>query len=417
MLPAPPAACELGGDGTPTGAYWERMFGNPDSCTSADRLAAVYACTQVISTSIAGMPLQLFRNDGETRKRETKHWVAGLLKDAPNQAMTWSTYRTALLVSTILRGDGYSRNFWKGGRPEELFPLPPKAVTPKLTDQRRMIYEIGQNDVKVPAGTFSRPDIAHFKALSEDGLRGINPIEHCRVTMGGAVALANYGRKSALEGAPLRGIITANTDFKNPDTARRVRQSWNEAYSAALAGNGIAIFEGGDMKWSQINMSMRDAQFIESMGFSVDEICRIFNVPPHKIQKLDRATFNNIEHLSFEFYTGTLVPWIIRVEEVMNQTLLTEADRKAGLCLRHNADGLLRGDLASRSDSYQKQIGSGVMTPNEGRRLEDREPLEGGDQLLFPVNFVPLAQLGEAVATPPADPVPSPDPNPPTPTK
>ena len=144
------------------------------------------------------------------------------------------------------------------------------------------------------------------------------------------------------------------------------------------------------MKFHPVTMSMRDAQFIESMNFSVLEIARIFNVPPHKIQDLSRATFSNIEHLSREFYMASLVPWITRIEATMNLCLLTQADRDAGLYIRHNADGLLRGDLATRSESYAKQIGAGVMTPNEGRALEDRPPLPGGERLFMPSNTMPI---------------------------
>lgn len=350
------------------------------------------------------MPLQLYRQNGERRERETKHRLAGLLSDCPNEAMTWPQLREALLYQVILRGNSHSRQFWSGGYVREMFPLPFGSVTASITDLRRVVYEVGTNEFKIPPGRFFRPDIAHYKALTGTGIEGINPIQHCRLSTAAGVALARYGKTSAESGQPLRGIITAQTVFKNPDQAKQVRGRWGEAYRDSVNGDGIAIFEGGDMKFHQVTMSMRDAQFIENMEFTVAEICRIFNVPPHKIQKLDRATFNNIEHLSREFYIATLVPWLTRIEATLNQCLLTEGDRRAGLYLRHNADGLLRGDLQSRSESYQKQIGSGVMTPNEGRALEDRPPLPGGDVLVFPTNHVPLEKLGQETTNPPSDP-------------
>lgn len=391
------------GDGTlGLGSDWRRIWGS-DETSSADRLAAVYGCVSVIASSIAAMPLQLFRQDGERRERERKHRLAGLLADAPNEAMTWPQLREALLYQQIIRGNSHSRQFWSSGFVREIFPLPVGTVTASITDLRRVLYEVGDNPFKVPVGTFRRPDIAHFKALTGDGIEGINPIRHCRLSTAAGVALARYGKDSAEEGQPIRGIITAETTFKNGDQAKLVRQRWGEAWRDAQNGDGVAIFEGGDMKFHPVTMSMRDAQFIESMAFSVEEICRIFNVPPHKVQKLDRATFNNIEHLSREFYMATLVPWITRIEATLNQCLLTESDRRAGLYLRHNADGLLRGDLASRSESYQKQISSGMMTPNEGRALEDRPPLPGGDVLIFPTNHVPLEKLGQETPDPPEE--------------
>lgn len=350
------------------------------------------------------MPLQLFRQNGERREREITHRLAGLLSDAPNEAMTWPQLREALLYQVILRGNSHSRQFWSGGYVREVFPLPLGSVATSLTDARRVAYDVGSNQFKVPEGRFFRPDIAHFKALTGDGIEGINPIKHCRLSTAAGVALARYGKTSAESGQPLRGIITAATVFKNGDQAKQVRSRWGEAYRDSANGDGIAIFEGGDMKFHQVTMSMRDAQFIENMEFTVAEICRIFNVPPHKIQKLDRATFNNIEHLSREFYIATLVPWITRLEATLNQCLLTEGDRRAGLYLRHNADGLLRGDLQSRSEAMKNQIASGLMTPNEGRALEDRPPLPGGDQLLFPTNHVPLTKLGQEISDPSDEP-------------
>jgi HK97 family phage portal protein len=375
---------------------WRRLWGDGDAgTTAADRLAAVYGCVSVIASSIAAMPLQLYRQDGEKRERERKHRLAGFLADAPNEAMTWTQLREALLYTMILRGNAHARCFWSGGFVREMFPLPVGTVTSKITDLRRVVYEIGTNPWKVPPGNFSRPDLAHFKALSADGIDGINPIKHCRLSTAAAAALASYGKSSAEDGQPIRGIITAQTTFKNHEQAKDVRKRWSEAWRGAQNGDGVAIFEGGDMKFHQVTMSMRDAQFIESMSFSVEEICRIFNVPPHKVQKLDRATFNNIEHLSREFYMATLVPWITRIEATMNQCLLTKGDREAGYYLRHNADGLLRGDLQSRSAAMAQQISSGLMTPNEGRALEDRPPMPGGDVLIFPTNHVPLEMLGQ----------------------
>jgi HK97 family phage portal protein len=395
LTPAPPAP----GEGTfgpgvsgPSGDYWARMF-RDSHATSADRLAAVYACAQVISSSIAAMPLHLYRADGDNREKITDHPIAQLLTETPNAAMTWPQLREAITYQTVLKGNQYTRVFWINGFPRELFPIPETAVLPKLTDARRLIYDVSANTHKIPPGQFTAPDIAHFKALSCDGLEGINPIEHCRLTTLAAAALTKYGQTSATDGGPIRGIITAATAFKNDTQAKEVRARWSEAFAAASHGNGVPIFEGGDMKFHPVSMSLRDAQFIEQMQFSVEEICRIFNVPPHMIQKLDRATFNNIEHLSRQFYTGTLVPWINRLEATLDRALLTRAERLAGYRFRHNAEGLLRGDLASRSDSYQKQISAAVMTPNEARRLEDRPPLPGGDVLLFPTNHLPLQSI------------------------
>ncbi len=394
LVPAAPAEGELDEMGLPGEEYWRRMF-SENSRRSADRLAAVFGCVQVISSSIAAMPLQLFRKQGKIRERVEDHPVARLLGLRPNEAMTWPQARESIMYGTVLRGNRYARVFWRNGYPVEVFPLPCGAVTPKLTDARRVVYEVAQNECKVPPGTFARPELAHFKGLSDDGLYGISPIEHCRVTMGSALALSDYGLTTAQRGGPINGVITMESAFKNAEQAKEVRSRWGKNFEAARRGDGVAIFEGGKAQFQPITMTMRDAQFLESMNFSVEEVCRIFNVPPHKVQKLDRATFNNIEHLDLEFYKSCLVPWIVRMEAVLNDCLLTDGDRASGLYIRHNADALLRGDLASRAEAQSKQIGSGVLTVNEARAMEDRPPVEGGDEAFFPINHTLVKKVGE----------------------
>jgi len=384
---AEPAADQPQPLGAVTAEHWHRLFGGDEA--TAERIAAVYACVYVIASTIAAMPLQLYRKQGETRSREHDHPLAKFLRGTPNGAMTWTQLREALLYRLVLRGNSYTRNFWKGGVLDEVFPLPGSVVTPKFSTARRSVYAIGENSFHVPAGLFGQADVAHFKGLSCDGLQGISPIEHCRITMQSGVALAQHGLTTAEKGAPLRGVITNAPPFKNPEQAKEVRGRWRDAFREATESGGVSILEG-DLKFQPVSMSMRDAEFIAQMRFSVEEIARIFNVPPHKIQMLERATFNNIEHLSREFYTSALQPWIVRIEATMNATWLTAGDRAAGYYLRHNADGLLRGDLKTRSESYAKQISSGIMTPNEARQLEEREPMAGGDQLFFPINHAPL---------------------------
>ena len=133
---------------------WAKMWGGDGGTSSADRLAAVYGCVQVIATSIAAMPLQLYRKKGDQREKETGHPLARLLEGRPNEVMTWTELREALLYEQILRGNAFARAFWSGGNVREIFPVPRDCVTPKLTDARRIQYEIGANGNKVPAGTF-----------------------------------------------------------------------------------------------------------------------------------------------------------------------------------------------------------------------------------------------------------------------
>lgn len=378
--------------------HFNRIF--QTSKTSPERIAAVFACANVIASSIAAMPLHLYRRAGATRTRADEHRVARLLSSRPNAVTTWKPLREATLYNLIMTGRAYWRVYRQGGFPVEIYPLDPDLVRFTIKN-RAPRYEFATTPQGVEGGVFGAEDIAHFRNLCGPDGQGISPISHCRATMNAASSLQAYGETSAAKGQPLKGVVTGAPPSKNREIAKRIRENWRASLRESQAeGDGVVIIEGERMQFHQVSMSMRDAQFIEQMQFSVVEIARIFNVPPHKIQELENATYSNIEHQSIEFYTSTLVPWIDRIEEVLNHSLLTEADRRNGYYFKHNADGLLRGDIKTRMEANSAAIMSGQMTPNEARALEDREPRAGGDRLLVGVNQTPLENLGTEPSPP-----------------
>lgn len=369
-----------------------------------ERIAAVFACANVIASSIAAMPLHLFRRDGESREKVSKHRMAKFLREVPNQVTGWQSLREQTLMAMVLRGRSYWRLYRQGGYVNEVYPIEPDGVLYKIRN-RRPEYTVTRTVQGLEGGIFTREEIAHFRNICGHDGQGISPISHCKATLNAAGSLQKYGEESAAAGQPLKGVVTGAPPSKNKERAKEIRQNWRDSLrESQQAGDGVVIIEGERMQFHPVSMSMRDAQFIEQMQFSVVEIARIFNVPPHKIQELENATYSNIEHQSLEFYTSTLVPWILRMEDVLNHSLLTATEREQGYYFRHSADGLLRGDLKTRMEANSAAIMSGQMTPNEGRALEDRPPMPGGDRLLVGVNQTPLETLGE--------PNPDPDPTP-----
>ncbi len=373
--------------------HFDRIF--QTSTISPDRIAAVFACANVISSSIAAMPLSLYKKTGKTREKVVSHRMAEFLADAPNKAMGWQSLREMTLFSMALRGRHYWRVYRAAGHVVEVFPVHVEAVSFKI-EARRARYKLTDTLAGVKGGNFTGEQIAHFRNLTGIDGQGISPIEHCAQTVNSAGCLQTYGEKSAANGQPLKGVVTGAPPSKNPEVAKKIRSNWRDSFKESQqGGDGVVILEGERMQFQAVSMSMRDAQFIEQMKFSVIEIARIYNVPPHKIQELENATYSNIEHQSLEFYTSTLIPWVLRFEEVLNQTLLTTSERAQGYYFHHNADGLLRGDLKTRMEANSAAIMSGQVTPNEARALEEREGLEGGDRLLVGVNQTPLETLGD----------------------
>lgn len=359
------------------------------------RISAVFACVKAIAETISTLPLHLFRSPdgpgGSNRERAKDHYLSGFLADAPNDSMTWIEARQALATGQVLRGNSHADVTWRGGMVRQIDPLCNAIVTPMKTKAGRMAYDVQEPDKK--ARRIMAPNIAHFKGLTLDGLQGLSPISVCRYAMKGAQALNEHGQNQIENGARLTGALKMPNTFKNKEVRDRVRESWERIHSGPK-GRRVAILENG-LEWQQISMSLQDAQFIEQMQFSVEEIARIFSVPPHVIGHLLRSTNNNIEHQGKEFYQRTILPWLIRINQTLNRTLLTQDERRAGYYFEHNPDGILSADFKTRTEGIKNQVFSGTLTINEARALENRPPVEGGDIALVPLNHVPLSMFGD----------------------
>lgn len=379
----------------------ESFFGDDstyETGTTVDaslRISAVFACVKAITETISTLPLHLYRSPdgpgGSDRVRAKDHYLSGFLSDAPNDAMTWVEIREALAMGQVLCGNSHAEIFWSRGMVNRVEPLENGFVSYLRTRDGRMIYDVSGQDL--PPRRLTRPNIAHFKALSSDGLKGLSPITVCRYAVKGARALNEHGQNQIENGARLTGALKMPSTFKNKEVRDRVRESWERIHSGPK-GRRVAILENG-LEWQQISMSLQDAQFIEQMQFSVEEIARIFSVPPHIIGHLLRSTNNNIEHQGKEFYQRTILPWLIRINQTLNQTLLTEDERRQGYYFEHNPDGILSADFKTRTEGIRNQVFSGTLTINEARALENRPPVEGGGIALVPLNHVPLNVFGD----------------------
>ena len=243
------------------------------------------------------------------------------------------------------------------------------------------------------------PDVLHIPGLGFDGLVGYSPIAMAKNAIGLAIATEEYGSKFFANGAAPSGVLEHPGTIKDP---QRVRESWMSQFGGSQNSGKIAVLEEG-LKYTPISISPEQAQFLETRKFQINEIARIFRVPPHMLADLEKSSFSNIEQQSLEFVKYTLDPWVIRWEQSIQRTLLSPGEKKEYF-VKFNVEGLLRGDYQSRMSGYATARQNGWMSANDIRELEnlDRIPAEeGGDLYLINGNMLPLANAGAFANTQP----------------
>jgi HK97 family phage portal protein len=386
------------------GSGYRFLFGNTTSGKrvnerSAMQMTAVYSCVRILSEAVAGLPLHLYRyTDSGGKEKATDHPLYFLLHDEPNPEMTSFVFRETLMTHLLLWGNAYSQIIRNGkGEVVALYPLMPDRMTVDRDEKGRLYYEyqVQESDAKtLKTGTvrLSPYDVLHIPGLGFDGLVGYSPIAMAKNAIGLAIAAEEYGSKFYANGATPSGILEYPGTVKEPE---KVRESWNKGFGGSANSHKIAVLEEG-MKYTPISISPNEAQFLETRKFQINEIARIFRVPPHMVGDLEKSSFSNIEQQSLEFVKYTLEPWLMRWEQSMARALFSQ-DEKTAYFIKFNVDGLLRGDYASRMSGYATARQNGWMSANDIRELEnlDRIPAEdGGDLYLINGNMTKLADAG-----------------------
>lgn len=370
---------------------------------SAMQMTAVYACVRILSESIASLPVHLYQNESEGNKaKAVKHPLYHILHDEPNPEMTSFVFRETLMTHLLLWGNAYSQIIRNGkGEVIGLYPLMPNRMTVDRDSNAQIVYQYQMQDSDARTGksgtvTLRPSEVLHVPGLGFDGLVGYSPIAMAKNAIGLSIATEEYGARFFANGATPGGILEFPGTVKNPES---IRESWNKGFSGSNA-HKVAILEEG-MKYTPISISPEQAQFLETRKFQIDEIARIFRVPPHMVGDLEKSSFSNIEQQSLEFVKYTLEPWIIRWEQSLNRALLSETE-KSDYFVKFNVDGLLRGDYQSRMNGYAIGIQNGFMSPNDVRTLEclDLIPDElGGNKYMCNGNMIDIASVGNQYQT------------------
>jgi len=373
--------------------------GKPVNERSAMQMTAVYSCVRILAEAVAGLPLHLYRyTDTGGKEKAIEHPLYLLLHDEPNPEMSSFVFRETLMTHLLLWGNAYAQIIRNGkGEVVALYPLMPNKMTVDRDENGELYYtyQRANEEAHTMEGSsvvLKPSDVLHIPGLGFDGLVGYSPIAMAKNAIGMAIACEEFGAKFFANGAAPSGVLEHPGTIKDP---ARVRDAWQSQFGGSANTGKVAVLEEG-MKYTPISISPEQAQFLETRKFQINEIARIFRVPPHMVGDLEKSSFSNIEQQSLEFVKYTLDPWIIRWEQSMMRILLS-FDEKKEYFIKFNLEGLLRGDYQSRMNGYSIARQNGWMSANDIRELEnlDRIPAEqGGDLYLINGNMLPLGNAG-----------------------
>ncbi len=354
-------------------------------------ISAVWGATRVVSESLAVLPWKVYERLGDDKKKVVTDTPYARVLAKPNPELTAFSYREAKLAHLLLWGNSYAEiEKDMSGRPLALWPIPPDRVEPARDENNRLVYKVWNQ--YGPDVIFDAQDILHVHGLGWDGVQGYSVVSMAARTLGIAIAQDEFSAGFYKNGAQIGGVLMHPNKLQKAGRDE-LREQWQQIYGGAPnAGKTAVLWEG--MQYQALGIPQKDAQFLESREFSIEEIARWFRVPPHKIADLRRAHFNNIEEQNLDFVTETLLPWAVRIEQEYDAKLTRGRGK---FYSKLNFDARLRATLEKRSESYATARQWGWMSANDIRRLEDQDPLpaEQGDVYLSPANMVPTEKLGQ----------------------
>lgn len=366
---------------------------------TALQTTAVYACVRILSETIASLPLHVYRYTEGGKAKDTEHVLYTLLHDEPNPDMTSFVFRETLMSHLLIWGNAYSQILRdRSGQVIGLYPLLPDQMSVHRSEKGKLYYVYNRYEEDNPnfqekgSIVLSQEEVLHIPGLGFDGLIGYSPIALAKNAVGMTLACEEYGASFFGNGANPGGVLEHPGILKDPG---KVRDSWNAVYQGTRNAHKVAVLEEG-MSYKQIGIPPEEAQFLETRKFQINEIARLFRIPPHMVGDLEKSSFSNIEQQSLEFVKYTLDPWVVRFEQAFKKSLLLPEEKKTHF-IKFNVDGLLRGDYQSRMNGYAIGRQNGWLSTNDIRELEELNPIppeEGGDLYLINGNMTKLKDAG-----------------------
>lgn len=380
------------------GGFWSAFLGAQSSSgkavtvDKAMRLSAVWACVRIISTSVAGLPLSIYRRLPDGGRETARDFpLYDVVHNSPNEDMAAFHFWQAVVASMLLWGNAYCEIHRSGGRVIALDFLMPSRVTPEPDDDGRLRYFFQPR--KGARREIAQADMLHIPAFTLDGRMGLSAIRYGADVFGSAMSADDAANTTFKNG--LMPTVAFSVDKTLNPTQRAEFRDYVKTISGALNAGKSPVLEQG-VKPEMIGINPADAQLLESRGHSIEEICRWFGVPPWMVMKTDKGSNwgTGLEQQQIAFLTYCIMTYTAPIEQCVNKRCLTAVDR-----IKHYAEfsleAFLRADSAGRA-AYLSTMGqNGYMTRNEGRHKENLPSMPGGDILTVQSNLVPLDQLGK----------------------
>lgn len=371
--------------------------------STALNVSTVYACVRNIAEDVAKLPLHLYSFDGDNKQRERTHPLYRILHDAPNPEMSSVDFRQCLTGHLGSWGNGYAEIEWAGNNKVlGLWPIHPRRVQVKRDEAGNLYYEVRSADGTGAAKMLKPYQMFHVRGFSPDGVMGYSPVRVAAESIGAALATDKFASAFFGNGA-WPGFALEHPGTIEEEARQALRNSFEERHRGGENAHRPILLQDG-MKLNRFSVPPDEAQFLETRQFSVEEICRWYRMPPHKVQQLLRSHYNNIEHQSIEYVTDTLLPWLVRWENEIRRKLIPDGQP---LFAEHSVEGILRGDSESRAKFYNQMFQVGAFSTNDILKLENRNGIgEDGDRRFVMANLLPLDAADNMVADPtkpPAD--------------
>ena len=347
-------------------------------------IPAVLNGFSILMEDTASLPLILYRRLERGKERATENPYYALMHDAPNDEMTSMVFREIVMGHLLGWGNFYGQMIWDNkGVVREIYPLKPSLMEVGRKNGERVYLYRPEGGSPI---AFRQDQILHIPAFGFDGLRGYSRISLARNAIGLAMATEKYGSKIfANDARP--SVVIMHPGALSDNARKNLSESWQQTYAGSNNAAKTAIIEEG-MDIKTIGFPPDDAQFIETQKWTVQQIARVFRIPPHMLGDVERSTSwgSGIEQQEIGYLTHTLRPWMVRIEQQLNKDVLLKDDRREYF-YEHLVDAMLRTDLKSRMDAYAVAITNGIITRNEARERENLLPYEGGDEPLYPMNM------------------------------
>ncbi len=393
LMQSAPRTENLGHPSSP-GAAWLTM---PDTHAGVDvndsnalTCSAVFAGVRLMAGTAAQLPLKVYRRrKGGGSEVARDHELAELLSLSPSPEQTSVVQREQFHARKIVFGNGYQVITRRNGAADALWPVHPDRVQLKRRRNGDLYYEISSSNGGGKPREYRPRDVIHVPNMPINGLQGIGLVDVARQAIGMALAAEKHGALLFKNGARPSGILKTASTFKDRAVAtKNIREMWEKAHGGENQ-HRVAVFDWG-LEWQALGFTSEEAQFFELRGFQVVEVARFIGAPPHLLQHLDKATFNNIEELGAAFVRYSQMLPLVQYEQELTRKLIAPEERHRYF-IKHNVDALVRGSMETRAKFYEV-AGRVFMTPNEIRGKEDLPPMEGGDEIQAELNRAPLSQ-------------------------